>query len=409
MPAAQLSDYVPIIGPQPVEVMMRLAERLGGKKIKMINSTAVGGGVAEILQRLVPLLGELGVPTSWEVLKGGAEFFGITKTIHNALHGTPADLSPDMQEQFLSHTRAQAETFSFSEDFVFIHDPQPVALVEKKTNGLSRWIWRCHIDISSPHPPVWEFLRPFVEQYDASIFSAPSFAQTLPIPQYQIAPSIDPLAVKNRDVSPEEVTAYLEQIGLDPNRPILVQISRFDRLKDPLGVIATYQLVKKRVDCQLILAGGGASDDPEGAQVLAEVKDRAEGDPDIHIRELPPFSDLEINKLQRGSTVILQKSLKEGFALTVTEGLWKKKPVVASAVGGIPLQIVHNHTGLLVHSVEGAALKIKYLLTNPEAARQLGESGHRHIKQHFLITRHLRDYLAVLSSLSHPGQDVIHL
>jgi len=404
----RLSDYAPIIGPQPVEVMQRLGEHLSKKKVKMINSTAVGGGVAEILQRLVPLFNDLGVKTSWEVLKGGAEFFGITKAIHNALHGTPVELSPEMQAHFLAHTRAQAETFSFAEDFVFIHDPQPATFIEKKTKS-SGWVWRCHIDISSPYPPVWEFLRPFVEKYDASIFSAPSFAQELPIPQYQIPPSIDPLAVKNRDVPAEEVRAYLEQIGLDPERPIITQISRFDRLKDPLGVIAAYQLVKRRTDCQLVLAGGTADDDPEGSAVLAEIKEKSAGDPDIHILELPPFSDLEINKLQRGSTVVLQKSLKEGFALTVAEALWKKKPVVASAVGGIPLQIIHNHTGLLVHSVEGAALKIKYLLTHPEAAQKLGENGYQHVKQHFLITRHLRDYLAVIFSLSHPGQDIIRL
>ncbi|MCI0330464.1 MAG: glycosyltransferase [candidate division Zixibacteria bacterium] len=404
----RLSDYAPIIGPQPIELMRRLGEHLRKKKVKMVNSTAVGGGVAEILQRLVPLFNDLGVRTSWEVLKGGSEFFGITKAIHNALHGSPVELSAEVQEHFLSHTRAQAETFSFGEDFIFIHDPQPVSFIEKKSKS-SGWVWRCHIDISSPHPPVWDFLRPFVEKYDASIFSAPSFAQELPIPQYQIPPSIDPLAVKNRDVPEEEVRAYLEQIGVDPDRPIVTQISRFDRLKDPLGVIAAYRLVKRRTDCQLILAGGGASDDPEGSQVLAEIKERAEGDSDIHILELPPFSDLEINKLQRGSTVVLQKSLKEGFALTVAEALWKKKPVVASAVGGIPLQIVHNHTGLLVHSVEGAALKIKYLLTQPEAAQKLGENGHQHVKQHFLITRHLRDYLAVIFSLSFPGQDRIRL
>ncbi|MCI0404559.1 MAG: glycosyltransferase [candidate division Zixibacteria bacterium] len=404
----RLSDYAPIIGPQPIEVMQRLGERLRKKRVKMVNSTAVGGGVAEILQRLVPLFNELGVQTSWEVLKGGAEFFGITKAIHNALHGTPVELSPEVREHFLSHTRAQAETFRFDEEFVFIHDPQPVSFVEKKGKS-SGWVWRCHIDISSPHPPVWDFLRPFVEQYDASIFSAPSFAQELPIPQYQIPPSIDPLALKNRELPEEEVRAYLEEIGLNPERPIVTQISRFDRLKDPLGVMAAHQLVKRQTDCQLVLAGGSAADDPEGAAVLAEIKEKAAGDSDIHILELPPFSDLEINKLQRGSTVVLQKSLKEGFALTVAEALWKKKPVVASAVGGIPLQVIHNQTGLLVHSVEGAALKIKYLLTHPEAAQKLGENGYQHVKQHFLITRHLRDYLAVIFSLSHPGKDVIRL
>ena len=214
--SVRLSDYAPIIGQPYVDVMKQLAERMQQKEVKMVNSTAVGGGVAEILQRLVPLFNDLGIRTSWEVLKGGEEFFGITKTVHNALHGAPAELTPAMEEHFLAHTRAQAETFNFSEDFIFIHDPQPVTFVEKKAKGQARWVWRCHIDISSPHPPVWDFLRPFIEKYDASIFSAPSFVQVLPIPQYQIPPSIDPLAVKNQDIPDEEVRSYLEGIGLNP-------------------------------------------------------------------------------------------------------------------------------------------------------------------------------------------------
>ena len=405
----RILEYGKVIGQQTLETIFRIAERLSNNKVKMVNSTAVGGGVAEILNRLVPLLNELGVETHWEVIKGNEEFFNITKTIHNSLHGKEEPLTPQMKEIFLEFNRANAELMSFNEDYIFIHDPQPIALIEERSNHKARWIWRCHIDVSSPFEPVWDFLKRYVEKYDVSIFSAPSFAQQLQIPQYQISPSIDPLSLKNREVHPREIENLLQRYKIDPERPIITQISRFDRLKDPLGVIETYKLVKRTTDCQLILAGGTATDDPESVEVLPHVWSHAGKDPDIHVIELPPNSDLEINILQRASTIILQKSLKEGFALTVTEALWKKKPVVASAVGGIPLQVIHNYTGLLVHSIEGAAFKIRYLLNNPALAKRLGENGYQHVKHNFLITRHLRDYLLLLIALNHPNQHIINL
>jgi trehalose synthase len=314
-----------------------------------------------------------------------------------------------MQEVYNYYTRKNLENFDFTEDFIFIHDPQPAGFIQAKSKSKAKWVWRCHIDVSSPYAPVWEFLRPSVIQYDASIFSAPSFAQQLPIPQCMISPSIDPLADKNREIPQSSIKKILERHKIDPDRPILSQISRFDKLKDPLGVIKTYQLVKKSEDCQLILAGGGATDDPESAEIVPQVYEAAAGDKDIHVLELPPSSDLQINMLQRASTIILQKSLKEGFALTITEALWKKKPVVATAVGGIPLQVIHNYTGLLVHSIEGAALKVIYLLRNPHVARKLGENGREHVRQNFLITRHIRDYLMVLIALQHQGEKIIYL
>jgi len=405
----RILEYGKVIGQQTLETIFRIAERLSDKKVKMVNSTAVGGGVAEILNRLVPLLNELGIETHWEVIKGNEEFFNITKTIHNSLHGKEEPLTPQMKEIFLEFNRANAELMSFNEDYIFIHDPQPIALIEERNNHKARWIWRCHIDVSSPFEPVWDFIKSYVEEYDVSIFSAPSFARELKIPQYQIAPSIDPLSQKNREVHPREIENVLERYQIDPERSIITQVSRFDKLKDPLGVIETYKLVKKATDCQLILAGGTATDDPESVEILPQVLSRAEGDPDIHIIELPPNSDLEVNILQRASTIILQKSLKEGFALTVTEALWKKKPVVASAVGGIPLQVIHNYTGLLVHSIEGAAFKIRYLLNNPALAKRLGENGYQHVRHNFLITRHLRDYLLLLIALDFPNQHIINL
>ena len=284
----------------------------------------------------------------------------------------------------------------FDAEFTVIHDPQPAALIEARKNGAGHWIWRCHIDLSRPNPKVWDFLAPYVAKYNASIFSSPEFSRRLPIPQYLFYPSIDPLADKNRELEPEYVRDVVERFQIDPQRPVLTQVSRFDRLKDPVGVVRAYQIVKRYYDCQLMLAGGSASDDPEGEAVLAEVKEIAGNDPDIHLLNLPPWSALEINALQRASTIIVQKSLREGFGLTVTEGLWKKKPVVASAVGGIPLQIIHRHTGMLAHSVEGTAYQLRFLLANPAIAEKLGEQGHEHVRENFLVTTGLRRSLTLL-------------
>jgi trehalose synthase len=268
-------------------------------------------------------------------------------------------------------------------------------LIQAKEKTKAKWVWRCHIDVSSPVPQAWEFIKPFVEKFDAAVFSAPQFAKPLPIRQFLIAPSIDPFSDKNKELPQHYINSVLEKYGLDPEKPIVMQVSRFDRLKDPLGVIEAYKMIRDDVDCQLALVGSGATDDPESADVLKEVQGKAEDDPNIHVIFIPqnPNLSIETNALQRGATIILQKSLKEGFALTVSEALWKGKPVIASAVGGIPLQIKHNITGILVHSIEGTALAIKRLLNNSEFAKSLGENGKRYVKQNFLITRHLKDYL----------------
>jgi trehalose synthase len=294
-------------------------------------------------------------------------------------------------------------------EVVLIHDPQPAGLVTRRREAGKHWVWRCHIDVSRPDPRVWNFLLPYVEQYDAAVFSMPDFAQSLPIPQYMVAPSIDPLADKNRELDAGYIASVLAGYQLDPERPILTQISRFDRLKDPLGVIAAYRIAKKRHDCQLVLAGGGAPDDPEGAAVLNEVREAAAGDRDIHVLELAPFSDLEINALVRGSTVIFQKSIREGFGLTVSEALWKRKPVIGGAVGGIRVQVLNGVTGFLVHSPEGAGSRAVQLLADPELARRLGENGHQHVKQNFLLTRHVKDYLLMMLALDHRGEDIVYL
>jgi trehalose synthase len=375
-----------------------------------INSTSVGGGVAEILTRLVPLLRELGLEASWDVIKGDQAFFGVTKAFHNALHGKPETITAEMFEIFRATTEMNLREVNLTGEVIFVHDPQPAGLILRKKEIGRQWVWRCHIDVSAPQPDVWEFLRPYVEQYDAAVFSMPDFAQTLPIAQYRVAPSIDPLSDKNKPLDRSYVARVLDKYHIDPGRPVLTQISRFDRFKDPLGVIAAYRLVRKRYhECQLVLAGGGAPDDPEGEEVLREVQESAADDPDIHVLLLPPFSDLEINALVRGSTVVLQKSVREGFGLTVSEALWKKKPVIGGAVGGIKLQIIDGMTGFLVHSPEGAANRILQLLGDRRLRERLGENGYQHVQQNFLVTRHVRDYILILLALEHPGERVVHL
>jgi len=339
------------------------------------------------------------VPTHWDVITGGNDFFEVTKAFHNALHGSSFELTKAAQEIFLMYNEQNRERLQFGEDMVVIHDPQPVGLIRSRDKTSASWVWRCHIDLSNPDAHVWEFLRPFVEQYDAAIFSSQSFARQLPIPQYLFYPCIDPLSEKNKELPDEVVQKICDEFGIDRSRPIVTQVSRFDRLKDPVGVVQAYQLAKKYVDCQLVLAGGGASDDPEGAAVLQEVKDVAGNDPDIIILDLPPWCALEINAIQRASTIVVQKSLKEGFGLTVTEALWKGKPTIAGAVGGIPNQIIHKLTGVLVHSVEGCAFQIRYLLTHPDFAKRIGASGREHVKENFLMTTNVKRWLLLFRIL----------
>ena len=401
----RLEEYIPIVGQGVIDDLKALAERLEGKTIQHINSTAVGGGVAEILTRMVPLFQELNVNTMWDVIKGGEKFFEVTKKFHNALHGKAEEISEDDFAVFMETSINNLNEMQCSGDVVYVHDPQPIALVQKKSDN--KWIWRCHVDISSPDRVVWEFLYSFIARYDAAVFSSPEFSPKMSIRQFLIPPSIDPLSDKNKELPEDVINMILEKYHIARGKPIITQISRFDRLKDPIGVIEAYREVKKYIDCQLILAGGGATDDPEGIKVYEETKEKAGSDKDIHIL-LIPQNDMEINALQRASTVIIQKSLKEGFGLTVAEALWKGKPVVASAVGGIPLQVKHKYSGLLCHSVEGAAFALKQLLNSPTFAKKLGENGREHIRNSFLITRHLRDYMLLFLSLYH-SEDVVYL
>ncbi len=402
-----ISEYAGISPRGDLLLLQKLGEKLNKRSFLHVNSTRAGGGVAEILHRMIPILTELGIDARWEVLEGDEFFFDITKKIHNALQGRPDNITEEMWRHHFEINRRNAERLDLDADAVLIHDPQPAALVEFKKKG--KWIWRCHIDVSNPVNEVRDYLMRYYEKYDATVFSVAKFAMSTTIDEFIIPPSIDPLSEKNRDLQAEEISETTGRLQIPTDRPIILQVSRFDRFKDPLGVIMAYRIVKKYNDCILVLAGSPATDDPEGEAVLNEVREYAANDPDIHILLLPPFSDKEINVLQRTAAVVLQKSLREGFGLTVSETLWKGKPVIGGAAGGIPLQIVHGVTGFLVHSVEGAAFRIRQLLNNPDMAARMGENGKEYVRNNFLITRQAGDYLAMWYSMENKGRSILEL
>lgn len=393
-----LKEYIPFVGKETIEELFLISQKLKGLRILHINSTYKGGGVAEILNRLVPLMNELEIKTDWKVFKGDDKFFNFTKKLHNLLH-MPSGESISSEEivYYLKVTYENLKEIDTENyDVVFIHDPQPMGLIIKKQPG-QKWIWRCHIDTSTPDPQAWNFLENFLNAYDACIFHMPEFVyEKIGIPTYTILPSIDPLHPKNIELTEEEVINTLEKFGIDPEKPIILQVSRFDRLKDPFGVFEAYKLVKKKYDCQLVLAGSFASDDPGGEGVYKELLNLTADEKDVFMLNLPPDSHKDINALQRGATVVVQKSLKEGFGLVVSEAMWKGKPVVGSNVGGIKRQIVHGVTGYLVNSIEGAALRIKQLLANKYFREEMGFHAKERVKHRFLIIRHLRDYLILI-------------
>jgi len=406
-----LEKYAGIAGRDVVEHLRQLARPLKGLKFVHVNATRLGGGVAEILHKMVPLMRELGIETSWEVIGGEAEFYQCTKGFHNAIQGSPIDIPESLlkvYERTNEETAQKLEPVLKDADVVLIHDPQPAALIDHFPDRKGKWVWRCHIDVSRPFRPVWKYLRGFVSKYDASIFSLSDFAQPLPHPVYLIAPSIDPLHEKNVDIAPEEVLDVQNQFEIDPDRPMILQVSRYDRFKDPVGVIHAYKLAKKLIPpLQLVLAGGGASDDPEGEAVLNEVRLAAKDDPDIKVLLLPGDAHRTINALQRASDIVLQKSLKEGFGLTVTEAMWKNKPVIGGDTGGIRIQVVNHHTGFLVNTPQGAALRIRYLLHSPELMQEMSWKVKEFVRENFLITRHLREYLTLIYAMLHGQKERI--
>ena len=405
----RLDRYEQVVGHSEIQRLRRLGERLAGKRVLHVNSTRSGGGVAEILSWMVPLMQELGIVARWEVITAPPEFYQVTKAFHNGLQGFPVTLKKSDFNLHYEVNRDNAQRLDLDADVIIVHDPQPIYLpaFANRQPG-QHWIWRCHIDASRPDRAIWKYLAAAIASYHAAIFSMAAFTRPLSCPMFLVPPSIDPVSDKNCSLADTERLEILARFGIDPERPLLLQVSRFDRFKDPLGVIEAYRLVKPyHPELQLALAGGTADDDPEGADVLREVLERAGDDKDLKVLLLPPDAHRTINALQRSAIVVLQKSIKEGFGLTVTEALWKHKPVIGGACGGITLQVHDYQTGFLVHSPAGAAYRIRYLLRYAEKRQRMGRLGHEFVREHFLLTRQLRDCLAVLLSLQQSGDGVL--
>ncbi|NLW06501.1 MAG: glycosyltransferase [Clostridia bacterium] len=397
MLGVRLKDYEGVAGKTIIEEIHNLGEALQGYKILHINSTRVGGGVAEILQSLVPLMQETGLAAKWEVISADPEFFNTTKLFHNGMHGQAVDISGAMLESYLATAEKNRHLLQQDSDLIVIHDQQPLGLTASRAESDARWLWYCHVDPRYAVPAVWYFLAPMIAACDAAVFHLPEYACDLPLLQYYMPPAIDPLSDKNREVTTEEYNGILDKLKIDPEGPpVILQVSRFDRLKDPAGVIEAFKLVRQHYSCRLILAGGSADDDPEGATVLEEVRALAEGDRDITILALNPEAHLEINVLQRHAEVVVQKSLREGFGLTASEALWKGKPLVATPTGGLAHQVLDEQTGLTAETVEEVAARIGYLLENPDIARQLGAAGREHVRQHYILPVYLRNWLKLL-------------
>lgn len=389
-----LDDYESIADRREIKEIRTLAARLRGKHIVMISSTPSGGGVAEILNRLVLLMNTLGVQVGWRILKGSDNFFQVTKELHNALQGGEMILSERKKRLYEETNKVNALTTHISDhDLVVVHDPQPLALIKYYKKHIP-WIWRMHIDLSRPNKAVLKYLKPYVEKYDAMIVSSPTFRRSdINTTTVVLPPAIDPLSIKNAPLTDNVRRRMLKACKIKPEGPpIIAQISRFDRWKDPLGVIEVFEQVRKKINCRLVLMGNMAIDDPEGPSLLAQVQRRAAANPDITIVVNPPDNDRAVNALQQSTAIVLQKSIREGFALTVSEAMWKGTPVIGSKVGGIPLQVVHKKTGYLISSNDEAVAACLQLLQHTNLRKKMSTAAHEHVRKNFLITRQLRDY-----------------
>lgn len=404
-----LADYGDVVGEEKIEEIRSLAEGLGSARVLHINATAYGGGVAELLATHVPLLRDLGLEAEWQVMHGSDEFFAITKQVHNALQGADVEWTPSMQRTYLERVLDNSLALEDGWDFIVVHDPQPAALLSflrDSAHGRSttKWIWRCHIDLTEANPQVWEFFRPFVEQHHASVWTMPEFVPASLKSDHVVhaPPCIDPLAVKNLDLAMPFCIELTKQYGIDPKRPIVCQVSRFDPWKDPVGVVEAFRLVREEVpEAQLVLAGSMATDDPEGFRVWEQTEEARAGDRDIHLlSNLHQVGAVQINAFQRVANVMVQKSLREGFGLTVSEALWKGRPVVGGRAGGITLQLRDGFDGYLVDSVEDCARRIIDLLADETKARHMGEQGREHVRNNFLSTRELKDWLQLFTDVS---------
>jgi trehalose synthase len=397
-----LDRFGDILGDEAIENIYAEASSLSEETLVHINSTYQGGGVAEILNSLIILMNDVGIKTDWRVLHGNPDFFSVTKKFHNALQGEKINLT-DLKKKIYYITNANNAIFThLNHDFVIVHDPQPLPIITCYKKRQS-WVWRCHIDISDPMKALWNYLKMFILKYDAMIVSMDKFRERdLPdhiMPQYIIRPSINPLNIKNANISESTISKYMEKMGITQDKPIISQVSRFDKWKDPEGMVRIFRLIKKKVDCKLVLMGSMATDDPEGQDIFENVEKTVGDDKDIHLVMNAP--DIAVNALQRASSVVIQRSLKEGFAITVSEALWKGTPVVASSVGGIPSQVIDGKDGYLLEpmDLDGFADKIIHLINNPDVAKKMGQYGRNHVKNNFLITRHLLDYIHLMKKL----------
>jgi trehalose synthase len=389
--------------PGTIDSLIALAEPLQGLRVLHLNATPYGGGVAEILRSKIPMLRDLGLDAQWSIVGGDDDFFAVTKTIHNALQGAERTLSETERSEYLAHAATNAELLDDDYDIVVVHDPQPLPIPAMRGRGRAKWLWRCHIDTSAPNPRTWEFLRPFVASYDTAVFTLGNFVPPdFPLSSVAIVPpAIDPLSPKNMELPRGLAARVLEWIGVEVERPLIVQISRFDPWKDPLGVIAAYQLVKHDVpETQLVLAGSMALDDPQGWDIYRAIRDAARNDPDIHVfTNVTGVGNIDVNALQRCADVVIQKSTREGFGLVVSEALWKGTPVVAGHAGGIPIQLRDGAGGYLVDSASECATRVRELLADAELSRELGDAGHRVVRDRFLLTRLVADELRLYASL----------
>lgn len=409
LPRASLGDYAPFVGFEAVDRLRESVADLQGLRVCHVSSTPYGGGVAELLYTMVPLMRDLGLSTDWFVLDRDDDFFTITKILHNALQGMGAEWLPEMTEKYFFVNRHNAESFVNDYDFVIVHDPQPAAMpmfMDRAQQKKGRWVWRCHLDLSSPVHEAWQFMAGLLDYYDGAIFTTEAYVpDDLVVPGFIIAPSIDPTNPKNIPLALEIAESVIARYGVDPKKPYLLQVSRFDPWKDPLGVIEAYLVAKGAVqDLQLVLIGSMAEDDPEGFHYFQKASERAEGLVDVFLlTNAHGIGNIGVNAFQVGADVVLQKSIREGFGLTVSEALWKAKPVVAGNVGGIPLQITDGVSGFLVNSVEECAERVLLLLNNPDLGERVGRAGRDTVRERFLTPRHILDYVELFKTLEARG------
>jgi trehalose synthase len=401
-----LADYTHIFGREQIAEIRELAEPLKGARIAHISATAFGGGVAEILYTLVPLMKDVGLDVEWQILYGREEFFHATKLMHNALQGAPEDLTPEQWEVWLRYNEINARELPDGWDVCLVHDPQPAALHQLVPEKARGWVWRCHIDLSTPNPATLEQLVPYLRDYPQTLFHMAQYVpQGLNGKVNIVPPAIDPLAPKNMALSPDDAAYVCNQFGIDVDRPLMCQVSRFDPWKDPLGVIDAYRLVKEELpSVQLALVGSMASDDPEGWDFYNATVAHADGDPDIFIlNNFNNVGSIEVNAFQSQADVVIQKSTREGFGLTVTEALWKGRPFVGGNVGGIPLQVENGVSGYLVDTPERCAARSLDILQDPALGKALGRRGKEHVRKHFLTPRYLCDYLKIFGQVLDVG------